>query len=258
MINFVGGKPVPVPLREENDFRLDVRELESLISPRTRLIILNSPQNPTGGVLTRADIEAVARLAVKHDIPVLTDEVYKRFIYEGEHTSILSFPGMPERTILLDGHSKTYAMTGWRLGYGVMPVDLAQHVTRLQTNAVSCTASFIQRAGLAALTARQDSVKIMVDEFQRRRDLIVNGLNQIKGFRCRIPKGAFYVFPNITGTGKDARFMENYLLTEAGVAVLAGTSFGAYGEGYLRLSYANSRANIEKALDRIAQAVARL
>lgn len=258
MINFVGGKAVPIPLREANDFRLDVRELESLITPRTRLLIINSPQNPTGGVLTRSDIEAIARLAVKHGIPVLTDEVYKRFIYEGEHVSVLSFAGMADLGILLDGHSKTYAMTGWRLGYGVMPLDLAQHVTRLQTNAVSCTASFIQRAGMAALTAPQDSVQVMVDEFKRRRDLIVGGLNQIKGISCRVPKGAFYVFPNITGTGKDARFMADYLLDQAGVAVLAGTSFGAHGEGFLRLSYANSIANLEKALERIAEAVARL
>jgi len=258
MINFMGGKAVPIPLREENDFRLDVRELESLITPKTRLIILNSPQNPTGGVLTRSDIEAIARLAIEHDIMVLSDEVYKRFIYEGDHVSIVSFPGMPERTILLDGHSKSYAMTGWRLGYGVMPVELAGHIATLQTNAVSCTATFIQRAGIAALTGPQEPVRMMVDEFKRRRDLIVNGLNRIKGFRCRMPKGAFYVFPNITDTGKDARFMADYLLNEAGVAVLSGTAFGSYGEGFLRLSYANSYVNIEKALDRIAQAVARL
>jgi aspartate/methionine/tyrosine aminotransferase len=258
MINFMGGRAVPIPLREENDFRLDVRELESLITPRTRLIIVNSPQNPTGGVLTRSDLEAIARLAVKHDITVLTDEVYKHFIYEGQFASILTFPGMLERTILLDGHSKSYAMTGWRLGYGIMPADFAKVVATLQTNAVSCTASFTQRAGMAALTGPQDSVKIMVNEFKRRRDLVVKGLNQIKGIRCREPKGAFYVFPNITGTGKDARFMADYLLNEAGVAVLSGTAFGEYGEGFLRLSYANSYANLEKALERIAGAVAKL
>ena len=258
MINFMGGKAVPIPLREENDFRLDVRELESLITPRTRLLIVNSPQNPTGGVLTHADLEAIARLAVKHDIPVLSDEVYKHFIYEGAFSSILTFPGMPERTILLDGHSKTYAMTGWRLGYGIMPLDLAKQVATLQTNAVSCTSTFTQRAGMAALTGPQDSVKIMVNEFKRRRDLIVKGLNSIKGVRCREPKGAFYVFPNITGTGKDSRFMADYLLNEGGVAVLAGTAFGEYGEGFLRLSYANSYANLEKALDRIATAIAKL
>ena len=258
MINFMGGKAVPIPLREENDFRLDVRELESLITPRTRLLIVNSPQNPTGGVLPHADLEAIARLAVKHDIPVLTDEVYKHFIYEGAFSSILTFPSMPERTILLDGHSKTYAMTGWRLGYGIMPLDLAKQVATLQTNAVSCTSTFTQRAGMAALTGPQDSVKIMVNEFKRRRDLIVKGLNSIKGIRCREPKGAFYVFPNITGTGKDSRFMADYLLNEGGVAVLAGTAFGEYGEGFLRLSYANSYANLEKALDRIATAIAKL
>jgi aspartate/methionine/tyrosine aminotransferase len=258
MINFMGGKAVPIPLREQNDFRLDVNELESLITPNTRLIIVNSPQNPTGGIFTRADLEAVARLSIKHGIPVLTDEVYKHFIYDGEFFSIASVPGMAEHSIILDGHSKTYAMTGWRLGWGVMPLDLAKQVATLQTNAVSCTASFIQRAGMAALTGPQDSVKIMVDEFQRRRDLVVKGLNSIKGISCREPKGAFYAFPNITQTGKDSRFMADYLLNNAGVAVLSGTAFGDYGEGFLRLSYANSYANLEKALDRIASAVAKL
>ena len=258
MINFMGGKAVPIPLREQNDFRLDVNELESLITPNTRLIIVNSPQNPTGGVLTRSDLEAIAKLSIKHDIPVLTDEVYKHFIYDGEFFSLASVPGMAEHSIILDGHSKTYAMTGWRLGWGVMPLDLAKQVATLQTNAVSCTASFIQRAGLAALTGPQDSVTIMVNEFKRRRDLVVKGLNSIKGISCREPKGAFYVFPNITQTGKDSRFMADYLLNDAGVAVLSGTAFGEYGEGFLRLSYANSYANLEKALDRIAGAVAKL
>ncbi len=258
MINFVGGKAVPIPLREENDFRLDVHELASLITPRTRLIIINSPQNPTGGVLTRDDIAAIARLAVTHDIPVLSDEIYRCILYEGEHVSIASFPGMAERTIILDGHSKTYAMTGWRLGYGIMPEDLAAHVSRLQTNAVSCTASFTQRAGIEALTGPQDAVIRMVAEFRRRRDLIVSGLNKIKGIRCRLPKGAFYVFPNITGTGRSSSFLADYLLDEAGVAVLSGTAFGAYGEGFLRLSYANSIPNIEKALERIGRALAKL
>lgn len=258
MINFMGGKAVPIPLREEHDFRLDVRELASLITPRTRLIIVNSPQNPTGGVLTYADLEEIARLAVKHNIPVLTDEVYKHFIYEGQFHSLASFPGMADLAIILDGHSKSYAMTGWRLGYGIMPADFAKVVATLQTNAVSCTASFIQRAGMAALTGTHEPVTVMVNEFKRRRDLIVSGLNSIKGIRCREPKGAFYVFPNIAGTGKDARFMADYLLNEAGVAVLSGTAFGAYGEGFLRLSYANSFANIEKALDRIAAAVHKL
>jgi aspartate aminotransferase len=258
MINFVGGKAIPIPLREENDFRLDVNELESLITPRTRLIIVNSPQNPTGGVLTKSDLEAIARLSIKHDIPVLSDEMYKRYVYEGEHTSILSFPGMPERTILLDGHSKTYAMTGWRLGYGVMPVELAKQVTILQTNAVSCAASFVQRAGMVALSGPQDAVTQMVQEFRARRDLLVDGLNLIKGVSCRLPKGAFYAFPSIKATGKDSQFIADYLLNEAGVAVLSGTSFGAYGEGYLRFSYANSRANLEKALDWIAKAMAKL
>jgi aspartate/methionine/tyrosine aminotransferase len=258
MINFVGATPVPIPLREERDFGFDLDEFRSKVSNKTRLIILNSPQNPTGSVLGREDLEQVAKIAAARDIMVLSDEVYNRILYEGEHVSIATFPGMKERTIILDGFSKTYAMTGWRIGYGVMPEVLAAQVTRLQTNSNSCTASFTQRAGVAALTGPQEASAAMVQEFQKRRDVIVAGLNAIKGITCRLPKGAFYVFPNIKGTGKSSREFADRLLSEAGVAALSGTAFGAYGEGYIRLSYANSIPNIQKALQRIEQFVARL
>jgi len=258
MINFVGATPVPIPLREELDFRFDVNELRDKVTPRTKMIILNSPHNPTGGVLTKEDVEAIAEICLKNDILVLSDEIYRRILYEGEHYSIASVPGMQERTIILDGFSKTYAMTGWRLGYGVMPEELARQVARLMTNSNSCTAAFTQWAGVEALKGPQDEVNRMVAEFKRRRDIIVEGLNNIPGIRCLKPQGAFYVFPNITGVGMSSRAFADYLLEEAGVAVLSGTAFGQYGEGYLRLSYANSAENIRKALDRIGEAVARL
>ncbi len=258
MINFVGAKAVPTPLREEREFRLDVEELESLITPRTRLIIINSPQNPTGGVLERSDIHRIAELAVQHDIMVMTDEIYCDILYEGEHVSIATFPGMAERTIILDGFSKSYAMTGWRMGYGIMPTSLVPSISRLVTNSVSCTATFVQRAGVAALEGSQEPVLAMVEEFRRRRAVIVDGLNAIPGIRCAMPKGAFYVFPYVGGLGMDCRKFADYLLEEVGVATLAGTSFGAHGEGYLRLSYANSIANLQKALSRIDEAVRRL
>jgi len=258
MINFVGATPVPIPLREERDFCFDLDEFRSKVSNKTRLIILNSPQNPTGSVLCREDLQQVAKIAVKRDIMVLSDEVYNRILYEGEHVSIATFPGMKERTIILDGFSKTYAMTGWRIGYGVMPEVLAAQVTRLQTNSNSCTASFTQRAGVAALTGPQEASAAMVREFKKRRDVIVDGLNAIKGITCRLPKGAFYVFPNIKGTGKSSREFADRLLSEGGVAALSGTAFGEYGEGYIRLSYANSIPNIQKALQCIEQFVARL
>lgn len=258
MINFVGGVPVPIPLREECDFRFSVDELREKVSDKTKLIILNSPQNPTGGVLTRQDLEAVAKIAMERDIAVLSDEVYRRIIYEGEHYSIASVPGMQERTIILDGFSKTYAMTGWRLGYGIMPHDLAPHISRLMTNSNSCTASFIQRAGIEAITGPQDEPNRYVEEFRRRRDVIVDGLNAIPGFKCLKPQGAFYVFPNVKGVGMSSSELANYLLTEAGVACLSGGAFGEYGEGYLRLSYANSVENIQLALQRIKDAVAKL
>jgi len=251
MINFVGAKAVPIQLHEQNDFRLDVNELAGLITDRTRLIVINSPQNPTGGVMTEQDIRDLASAIGERDITVFADEIYSRLIFEGEHHSIYSLPGWRERTVLLDGFSKTYAMTGWRLGYGVMRADLAQHFSRLMTNANSCTASFTQVAGIEALRGDQGSVDKMREEFRRRRDFFVAGLNRIKGFSCRMPKGAFYVFPNITGTGWKSKRLADALLEEAGIACLAGTSFGAYGEGYLRLSVANSIENLEKALNQI-------
>jgi aspartate/methionine/tyrosine aminotransferase len=258
VINFAGATPVPVRLRMERAFSFDVEELQELISPRTKMIIINSPANPTGEVLTEEDLEAISEIAIERDIMVLSDEIYSRIIYEGEHYSIASIPGMQERTIILDGFSKTYAMTGWRLGYGVMPEWLAVQVAKLMTNSNSCTASFTQWAGIEALKGPQEEVYKMVEAFRKRRDVIVEGLNEIPGFRCLKPKGAFYVFPNIEGTGIGSKAMENYLLEEAGVAILSGTSFGEYGEGFVRLSYANSVKNIEKALNRIGDAIGKL
>jgi len=251
MINYVGGRAVPIPLREERDFSLDVNELASLINDRTRLIILNSPHNPTGGVLTKRDIEDVADAIGDRNLMVLSDEIYSRLIFEGEDFSIASVPGFKDRTIILDGFSKTYAMTGWRMGYGVMRADLATHVARLMTNSNSCTASFTQVAGIEALTGDQSSVDRMNAEFKHRRDVFVEGLNKIKGFSCRMPKGAFYTFPNITKTGWPSKKLADALLEEAGVACLSGTAFGAFGEGYLRFSVANSLENLNKALERI-------
>jgi aspartate/methionine/tyrosine aminotransferase len=255
MIRFLGAVPQPLRLSEERGFALDLNMLADLLNQRTRLVILNSPQNPTGGVLPQDDLAEIARLCARRDLVVLSDEIYSRIIYQGRHRSIASFPGMPEKTIILDGFSKTYAMTGWRLGYGVMPTELAKAVERLQVNATSCTASFTQRAGLAALTGPQDAVCCMVEEFRKRRDLMVAGLNQIPGFRCTLPGGAFYAFPNITGTGCSSRELAELLLESAGVACLSGTAFGQFGEGYLRFSYANSTENIKKALERIDSAV---
>ncbi|PYL06013.1 MAG: aspartate aminotransferase [Verrucomicrobia bacterium] len=257
MINYVGAKAVPIHLREELDFRLDVDELAAMINERTKLIILNSPQNPTGGVLEKKDIDAIARAIGDHNVMVLSDEIYSRLIFEGEHHSIMSLDGMKERTILLDGFSKTYAMTGWRMGYGVMCADLAAHIARLMTNSSSCTASFTQVAGIEALRGRQEAVDHMRDKFRKRRDVMVAGLNKIKGFSCRLPHGAFYVFPNITQTGWPSKKLADALLDDAGVAALSGTAFGAFGEGYLRFSVANSIENIEKALDRVNDWVAK-
>ena len=251
MINYVGAKAVPIRLREELEFRLDVDELASLINDRTKLLILNSPQNPTGGVLTKDDIAAIARAIGDRNIMVLSDEIYSQLIFEGEQHSIMSIDGMKERTILLDGFSKTYAMTGWRMGYGVMRADLATHISRLMTNSNSCTASFTQVAGIEALRGSQDVVDAMRAKFKKRRDVMVAGLNKIKGFSCRVPHGAFYVFPNITKTGWPSKKLADALLDDAGVAALSGTAFGDFGEGYLRFSVANSIENIEKALDRI-------
>jgi len=251
MINYVGAKAVPIRLREELDFRLDVDELASLITDRTKLLIVNSPHNPTGGVLEEKDIDAIARAIGDRNIMVLSDEIYSQLIFEGEHHSIMSIDGMKERTILLDGFSKTYAMTGWRMGYGVMRADLATHISRLMTNSNSCTASFTQVAGVEALRGPQKSVDAMRGEFKTRRDVMVAGLNKIKGFSCRVPHGAFYVFPNITKTGWPSKKLADALLEDAGVAALSGTAFGNFGEGYLRFSVANSIENIEKALERV-------
>ncbi len=251
MINYVGGRAVAIPLREERDFSVDVKELASLITSRTKLIILNSPHNPTGGVLTKKDILAIADAIGDRNIMILSDEIYSRLIYEGEDFSIASVPGFKDRTIILDGFSKTYAMTGWRMGYGVMRPDLATHVSRLMTNSNSCTASFTQVAGIEALRGDQSSVDKMNAEFRRRRDAFVAGLNKIKGFSCRVPKGAFYAFPNITKTGWPSKKLADALLEQAGVACLSGTAFGEYGEGYLRFSVANSQENLNKALARI-------
>jgi aspartate aminotransferase len=258
MINFTGAKPVPIALREENSFELDVDELESLITPRTRLLIINTPANPTGGVLGVEKLRRIAELAVEHDLIVMSDEIYAELIYEGEHVSIATFPGMKERTVILDGFSKTYAMTGWRLGYGIFPPELVPAISRLAVNSVSCTSVSTQRAGIAALTGPQDKVVEFREAFRARRDLIVSGLNAIDGISCVMPKGAFYAFPNITGTGLTSREFADRLLEEYGVAGIAGTSFGAAGEGYLRLSTANSEANLQKALDRVATMVADL
>ncbi len=253
MINFVGGKAVPMVLKEEKGFSFDPDEFVSLVNENTKLIIINSPGNPTSGVMSQADLEVVAEAAIKHDCWVLSDEIYSRIIYEGEHRSIASLPGMQERTIVLDGFSKTYAMTGWRLGYGAMPTDLAAWVTKLMVNSNSCSAAFTQMAGAAALTGDQSGVTTMVAEFKRRRDAIVDGLNALPGISCLKPKGAFYVFPNVSALGRPEDEIADALLNEAGVATLPGTSFGAYGKGYLRLSYANSLENIEKALSMIKE-----
>lgn len=254
MIEFAGAKAIPVPLREENDFRLDVDELAGLITERTKLLIINSPANPTGGVLEREDLERIAELAIRHDLIVLADEIYSELLYEGEHVSLASFPGMAERTVILDGFSKTYAMTGWRLGYGLFPEPLVDPIATLMVNSNSCTNVATQRAGIEALTGPQDAVGEFREAFRRRRQLIVHGLNDIPGITCVMPAGAFYAFPNISSFGLASDQFERRLLDEFGVAAVSGTSFGAAGEGYLRISYATSEANLDEALRRIRQA----
>ena len=258
VISFVGAKSIPIPLKEEVDFRFRIDDLERIISDKTKLMIINSPQNPTGGILLRSDLEAIAELAIKHDVIVVSDEMYCQILYEGVHESIINIPGMKERTVLIDGHSKTYAMTGWRLGYGVMPKPLAEAVNQLMINSNSCTCTFTQMAGLAALTGPQDSVTKMVAEFKKRRDAIVDGLNAIEGISCKKPLGAFYVFPNVTQIPMHCDDLADYLLDEAGVALLPGTAFGEYGEGYLRLSYVNSLENIKEALERMEKAIGKI
>jgi aspartate/methionine/tyrosine aminotransferase len=256
MVRFVGGRAVPMPLREDRRFRFDPDEFRSLVNDRTRLIIINSPHNPTGSVLTRSDLQAIADVALERNLVVLSDEIYARLLYTGQHESIAALDGMLDRTIILDGWSKTWAMTGWRLGFGVFPLELIPHIERLISNSVSCTASFAQHAAVAALDGPQESVTGMLKEFTARRAAIVAGLNALPGVRCLEPEGAFYAFPNITGTGRPSRELADALLNDAGVACLSGTAFGQQGEGFLRFSYANSQENIQIALERIARYLA--
>jgi aspartate aminotransferase len=251
MIDYVGAKPVPLPLRMENEFRVDVDELASLVTPKTKVIVINSPQNPTGSMLTTADLKAIGKLAADRGIWILTDEIYSRITYGMEHDTVLKY-GDPSRIVVLEGFSKTYAMTGWRLGYSISPAEFAPVMARLQTNATSCTAAMTQMAGVEALTGPQDSVDRMVAEFRKRRDVIVAGFNALDGVRCLVPHGAFYAFPEIRGTGFSSKELEQRLLAEAGVACLSGTAFGKHGDGFLRFSYANSVENIKEALSRFA------
>ena len=252
LTRFVGATPVPIPIRQEHDFRLDVDELASLITPRTRVLVMNSPANPTGGVLTRDDIERIAELALRNDLVVLADEIYGRILYDGaEHVSIASLPGMAERTVVLDGFSKTFAMTGWRLGYAIVPAPLAPAYGTLIINTISCVPTFAQVGAVEALRGPQDAIDAMVTEFRARRDLVVDGLNAIPGVRCQRPHGAFYVFPDVAGTGLSGAELAHRLLYDAGVCVLAGTAFGGVGVDHLRISYANSRDNLAEALRRM-------
>jgi len=237
---------------------MDIEEFKSLITPRTKMVIINSPQNPTGGMLTRGDLAEIAGVLAGKNIMVLSDEIHENIVYEDKMFSITSFPGMREKTIILNGFSKTYAMTGWRIGYGVMPKEIAEHITKLVINSTSCLDGFTQMACIEALTGPQKEVQLRVEQFRKRRDYIVDGLNAIQGLKCNQPRGAFYAFPNIKAFGKSSKEMADYLLHEAGVATLGGSSFGTYGEGYLRLSYANSFENIEKAVARIQEALYKL
>jgi aspartate/methionine/tyrosine aminotransferase len=259
MIGVAGGVPVPVPLREDTGFAFDLNAFDSALSHRTRMIVLNSPSNPTGGVLAMSVLEHIAHAAIDRNLWVLSDEIYSRLVFDGMTApSIATLPGMAERTVISDGFSKTYSMTGWRLGYGIMPEALAERVELLITHSTGCAAAFTQHAGIAALLGPQDRVAEVLAEYQRRRDLLVAGLNRIPGLRCQVPQGAFYTFPNITATGKTSDWITEYLLSEAGVATLPGTAFGANGEGYVRFCFANSIENIERALQRVAAALARL
>jgi aspartate/methionine/tyrosine aminotransferase len=257
MIRTLGATPVPIPLVESRGFSFDLDMLKDKLSDRTRMLVLNSPQNPTGGVIPPDDIREIADMVRERDLVVLSDEIYSRIFYDGPPASITSFPGMLEKTIILDGFSKTYAMTGWRMGYGVMPTWIVDAISKLMVNSNSCTASFTQRAGIAALNGPQDAVERMVAEFHRRRDAFCAGLNTIPGFRCTVPGGAFYAFANITGTGMPAKELADFLLNQAGVACLSGGAFGEYGEGYIRFSYANSLENLMEAVERIRKAAAR-
>jgi aspartate aminotransferase len=258
MARYVGGVAVPAPLREANDFRMDVAEVASLVTDKTRMIVTNSPHNPTGSILTPDDVREIARIAVEHDLVVLADEIYGRLQYEGEQLSIATLPGMAERTITLDGFSKTFAMTGWRLGYGIVPTWLMPSFSRLVINSVSGTNAFAQAGAVAALTGPQDAADAMRTEFIARRKLIVEGFNAIPGVSCVMPHGAFYAFPNMSSFGRTSNQIADHLLYDAGVCGLSGTSFGKYGEGYLRFSYANSREKITAALERVGESLARL
>ena len=256
VINFVDAKPVPLVLKEENDFRMDPEEVAEKLTDKTKMIILNFPQNPTGSALTRGDVEAIADcIKDRHDIIVVSDEMYCQMIYEGKHESIASVPGMKEKTVIIDGFSKTYAMTGWRLGYGVMREDLAQKIAQLMVNSNSCTCAFIQMAGIEALRGPQDESRRMMAEFKKRRDVIVDGLNSLDGISCKKPPATFYAFPNVKGIDMNCRELSDFLLNKAGVATLPGTSFGEYGDGYLRFSFANSIENLKKAVSRIKEAL---
>ena len=258
MIGVAGGVAVPVPLDEENDFAFNLDRFDAALSPRTRMIVLNSPSNPTGGVLSREVLEHIAEAARQRNIWVLADEIYARLAFDAPVISIASLPGMAERTIICDGFSKTYAMTGWRLGFGIMPEALAERVELLLTHSIGCTATFTQYAGIEAVLGPQDQVDAMVAEYKRRRDFFVAGLNAIQGIKCRLPQGAFYAFPNISALGRSSDWLADYLLSEAGVAALPGTAFGAGGEGYLRFSFANSMQNLGLALEQMAEALGKL
>ncbi|MCH2309825.1 MAG: pyridoxal phosphate-dependent aminotransferase [SAR202 cluster bacterium] len=251
MIEFCGGTAVPMKLHGDRDFNIDIKEVSNQITSKTKLMIINSPNNPCGSILGDTELEELANLAKENNILVLSDEIYSRFLFEGEHNSITTFPDMLSQTIILDGFSKTYAMTGWRIGYGVFPKNLVEPISRLVTNSVSCTASFTQKAAIEAISGSQKEPNLMVQEFKKRRNLIVDGLNSIPGFNCAMPKGAFYAFPSISGTGFSSGLLANRLLEEAGVALLAGECFGKYGEGFLRISFANSEKNLNEALSRI-------
>lgn len=253
MIDFVGGKAVPIQLKEEREFSFDTDDLKNLVTDKTRMLIINTPQNPTGGILPKEDIEKIADIIRDKNIIVLSDEIYSRFIFKGEHFSITQIEGFKDRTIILDGFSKYYAMTGWRAGYGVMNKELAAKISRLMVNSNSCTNAFVQKACVEALEGPQDAIGKMRDEFLARRDVIVDGLNSLRGFSCIVPNGAFYAFPNITKTGYNSRELNDHLLYKANVAALSGTAFGDYGEGYLRFSYANSQENIKEAIKRIKE-----
>jgi aspartate/methionine/tyrosine aminotransferase len=258
MINYSGGKPIPMKLEESKDFNANIDDLRKLVTDKTKMMIINSPNNPCGSVTTKHDLEQIAEIAIENDLIVLSDEIYKDMYYEGEHYSITKFDGMKERTIILDGFSKSYAMTGWRLGYGIFPDFLVEDITKLMTNSVSCTSVFSQMAAIAALEGSREFTINMMEKFKIRRDIIVNGLNSIEGISCRTPLGAFYAFPNISGTGMSSSNFADIALNEYGVALLSGTAFGEYGDNYIRISFANSDENLFKAIDRLNDMIKKL